>query len=93
MTTLVHDGAEIPMELRVRTRFAAANAVARSVRAVDRLFEAAGGHAFYLDNPLQRFFRDVHAMRAHAINNLDRAARLFGHHQLRPNDPPSDLFL
>ena len=86
MTTLVHDGAEIPMELRVRTRFAAANAVARSVRAVDRLFEAAGGHAIYLDNPL-------HAMRAHAINNLDRAARLFGHHQLRPNDPPSDVFL
>ena len=93
MTSLVHDGAEIPMELRVHTRFAAANAVARSVRAVDRLFEAAGGHAIYLDNPLQRFFRDVHAMRAHAINNLDRAARLFGHHQLRPNDPPSDLFL
>ncbi len=93
MTTLVHDGREIPMELRVRTRFTAANVVGRSVRAVDLLFAAAGGQAIFLDNPLQRFFRDVHAMRAHFINNPDRAARLFGQTQLRPDAPPADLFL
>ena len=36
-----------------------------SVRAVDRLFEASGGHALFDDNPMQRFHRDVHAASHH----------------------------
>jgi 3-hydroxy-9,10-secoandrosta-1,3,5(10)-triene-9,17-dione monooxygenase len=70
--------------------------VARGVHAVDRLFEASGGRAIFLDNPIQRVFRDVHAMRAHAINNPDKGARLFGRFALAPDAPPadaSDLFL
>ena len=93
MLALARDDKAIPMELRVRTRWGATNVVARSVRAVDRLFEASGGRALFLDNPLQRFFRDVHAMRAHAFNNPDRGSRLFGRAQLRPDEPPTDIFL
>ena len=74
----------------MRTRFDAGNAVARGVHAVDRLFEASGGRAIFLDNPIQRVFRDVHAMRAHAINNPDRAARLFGRFELTPDAKPTD---
>jgi len=89
-------GAGIPLPPRVRCRLDATQAVARGVHAVDRLFEASGGHAIFLDNPIQRIFRDVHAMRAHAINNPDKGARLFGRMQLAPDSPPTeigDLFL
>ena len=48
-----------------------------AVEAVDRLFEHSGGRAIFLDQPIQRAFRDVHAMRAHAINNPQKAAGVF----------------
>ena len=83
----------IPLELRTRARFNSANIVQRCVRAVDTLFEASGGRAIFLDSPMQRFFRDVHAMRAHAANNPERAAQIFGFSELNPGEPPIDLFL
>jgi 3-hydroxy-9,10-secoandrosta-1,3,5(10)-triene-9,17-dione monooxygenase len=93
---LAEAGAGIPLGPRVRTRFDGTQAVARGVYAVDRLFEASGGRAIFLDNPIQRVFRDVHAMRAHAINNPDKGSRLFGRFELAPDSAPadpSDLFL
>ena len=75
MWAFAEAGEGIPLNFRARARWNAANAVMRSVRAVDLLFEAGGGNAIFLDNPLQRYFRDVHAMRAHAFNNPDKAAQ------------------
>ena len=63
---------EIPLELRARYRWDAGKAIDWSVRAADRVFEASGGHGLFLDNPIQRAWRDVHAMRAHAGNNPER---------------------
>jgi 3-hydroxy-9,10-secoandrosta-1,3,5(10)-triene-9,17-dione monooxygenase len=83
-------GNGIPIAPRVRCRADASRAVARCVQAVDRMFEAGGGRAIFLDNPLQRAFRDVHARRAHAFLNPDKAARLFGRHDLAPDSPPTD---
>jgi len=90
LVSLADKGQGIPLGPRVRCRFDCGNAVARSVYAVDRLFEASGGRAIFLDNPIQRVFRDVHAMRAHANNNPDRTARLFGRFELLPDSPPAD---
>ena len=90
---LAEAGETIPLELRTRARFDSANIVQRCVRAVDTLFEASGGRAIFLDSPMQRFFRDVHAMRAHAANNPERAAQIFGFSELNPGEPPMDLFL
>jgi 3-hydroxy-9,10-secoandrosta-1,3,5(10)-triene-9,17-dione monooxygenase len=90
LMSLGEAGQGIPLGPRVRCRLDCGTAVARGVHAVDRLFEASGGRAIFLDNPIQRVFRDVHAMRAHAINNPDRAARLFGRFELSPDAPPSD---
>ena len=70
-------GGPISMEFRARCRWDAANAVRLSVAAVSRLFEVSGGRAIYLDNPIQRAFRDVHAMRAEA-SVLRGQADLFG---------------
>jgi 3-hydroxy-9,10-secoandrosta-1,3,5(10)-triene-9,17-dione monooxygenase len=86
-------GETIPLEMRAKARWTAANVVQRCVRAVDLLFEGSGGHAIYLDNPMQRFFRDVHAMRAHAIHNPDNAALTFGYTELHPGEAPRELIL
>lgn len=86
-------GETIPLETRAKARWTAANVVQRSVRAVDLLFEGSGGHAIYLDNPMQRFFRDVHAMRAHAIHNPDNAALVYGYSELHPGEPPREFML
>jgi 3-hydroxy-9,10-secoandrosta-1,3,5(10)-triene-9,17-dione monooxygenase len=83
-------GDGIPLRPRVRCRADAARAVARSIGAVDRLFEASGGRAIFLGNPMQRVFRDVHAMRAHAFNNPDVTARLLGRFELAPDAPPRE---
>src|SRR5215813_6889851 len=86
---LAREGAEIPLAQRARYRWDTAKATDRSVQAVDRLFEASGGRAVYLDNPIQRAWRDVHAIRAHAGNNLEKAAAVFGRSEF--GLPPVDL--
>jgi 3-hydroxy-9,10-secoandrosta-1,3,5(10)-triene-9,17-dione monooxygenase len=80
---------EIPLADRARYRWEAAHAVALSVQAVDRLFEASGGRAIFLNNPIQRAWRDVHAMRAHAGNNPEKMAAIFGRSEF--GLPPQDL--
>jgi 3-hydroxy-9,10-secoandrosta-1,3,5(10)-triene-9,17-dione monooxygenase len=90
LAAFAEGGSGIPLPARIRTRFDASQAVLRGVHAVDRLFEASGGRAIFLDNPIQRVFRDVHAMRAHALNNPDKGARLFGRFQLSPDSAPTD---
>jgi 3-hydroxy-9,10-secoandrosta-1,3,5(10)-triene-9,17-dione monooxygenase len=85
----VRDGTELSLGQRARYRWDTAKAVDRSVRAVDRLFEASGGRGVFLDNPIQRAWRDVHAIRAHAGNNLERAAFVFGRSEF--GLPPVDL--
>ena len=85
----VRDGTELSLAQRARYRWDTAKAVDRSVRAVDRLFEASGGRGVFLNNPIQRAWRDVHAIRAHAGNNLERAAFVFGRSEF--GLPPVDF--
>ena len=89
MMRLTRSGQEIPLESRARYRWDAAKATVWSVQAVDRLFEASGGRAIFLHNPIQRAWRDVHAMRAHAGNNPDRAAMIYGRSEF--GLPPQEL--
>ncbi len=59
------------------------------VRAVDRLFEAAGGHALFDDNPMQRFHRDVHAGSHHFGLAWETPAEEYGRMRLglEPKNP------
>jgi alkylation response protein AidB-like acyl-CoA dehydrogenase len=50
------------------------------VRAVNRLFEAAGARAVMESEPLQRFHRDVHAASHHHALGWDQPAAEFGRH-------------
>jgi 3-hydroxy-9,10-secoandrosta-1,3,5(10)-triene-9,17-dione monooxygenase len=74
----VRAGEEIPLSLRLRVRRDQVLGTAASIRAVDRLFENSGGRALKTGTPIQRFWRDVHAGRVHAINDPERALTLYG---------------
>ncbi|WP_437307749.1 acyl-CoA dehydrogenase family protein [Sorangium sp. So ce388] len=63
----VNAGEPITIKERARVRLAATNAVLGAARAVDLAFSAGGATALYTKSPLQRCFRDVHAVTQHAM--------------------------
>jgi 3-hydroxy-9,10-secoandrosta-1,3,5(10)-triene-9,17-dione monooxygenase len=83
MMALVRADKDIPLDRRLRFRYDSSSAVVKCVAAVDELFTASGGRAIFLDNPLQRFFQDAHAARAHYANNPDKPGRNWGGVQLK----------
>jgi 3-hydroxy-9,10-secoandrosta-1,3,5(10)-triene-9,17-dione monooxygenase len=70
-------------------RLSGAFAVRSCTQAVDRLFTAAGAGALFDTSPLQRAFRDLHAMSIHAALRFDDAAELMGRIEfgLAPTSP------
>ncbi len=60
-------GQELPGELRAGMRLACTHAVTASVQAADRAHLAAGASSIYSSSPIDRFFRDAHAVSAHAF--------------------------
>ncbi|MGC2199783.1 MAG: 3-hydroxy-9,10-secoandrosta-1,3,5(10)-triene-9,17-dione monooxygenase oxygenase subunit, partial [Stellaceae bacterium] len=89
MMRLARAGEEIALASRARYKWDAGKAIDLSVTAVDKLFEASGGRGIFLNNPIQRAWRDVHAMRAHAGNNPERAAFVFARSEF--GLPPQDI--
>jgi 3-hydroxy-9,10-secoandrosta-1,3,5(10)-triene-9,17-dione monooxygenase len=89
MMRLARAGQEIPLSSRARYRWDAAKIVDWSIQAVDHLLEASGGRVVFLNNPIQRAWRDVHAMRAHVGNNTEKAATVFGRSEF--GLPPQDF--
>ena len=65
----------------------------QAIRAVDLLFENSGGRALKLGTPIQRFWRDAHAGRVHAINDPERALTMFGRGELGHDVPPDAMCL
>jgi 3-hydroxy-9,10-secoandrosta-1,3,5(10)-triene-9,17-dione monooxygenase len=77
MLALVRAGQPLSIEQRARVRWDVTHIIQTSVEAVNLLFHSSGGHGLFLDNPMQRFFRDANAMRVHGIVAPEISSRLF----------------
>ena len=51
----------------------------------------AGGRALKTGTPIQRFWRDAHAGRVHAINDPERALSMFGRGEFGLDLPPEAM--
>jgi alkylation response protein AidB-like acyl-CoA dehydrogenase len=72
-------GAPATIEERAIARLAVVNAAQAGMAAVDLCFEASGSTALFLDHPLQRRHRDVHAVGQHvalAFPGLETVGRV-----------------
>lgn len=74
----IASGEPIPMRLRVEAKWDAAYIAKSAMQAVELLFKASGGRGIRLSNPLQRFFRDVHAASNHAFLSAEKGALNMG---------------
>jgi 3-hydroxy-9,10-secoandrosta-1,3,5(10)-triene-9,17-dione monooxygenase len=91
MMVCVRAGEKIPVDRRVQYRYESARAVVKCVEVVDSLFTASGGRALFDGHPIQRYWQDVHAARAHYANNPDKPARNLGRVMLGMKN--SDFFI
>tara|TARA_B110001454_G_scaffold212701_1_gene229818 strand:+ start:1497 stop:2699 length:1203 start_codon:yes stop_codon:yes gene_type:complete len=64
----------IPIELRAQNKWDAQWIAKEAQRAVELLFKASGARGLKTDNPMQRYFRDVHAASNHAFLNPDKGS-------------------
>ena len=76
--------AEAPLSIedRVKWRYESSMAVVKCVEVVRELFSASGSRSIFLDSPMQRYFQDVHACRAHYANNPEKPSQNYGRVQL-----------
>lgn len=72
------EGLPITLEHRARFRRDLAYAARSCMRAVDIIHYISGAHALFEENPLQRAFRDVHAINAHIGLRWDNSALPYG---------------
>jgi alkylation response protein AidB-like acyl-CoA dehydrogenase len=70
------------VEMRLRNRRDQAFCVRLLVQAIDALFLATGGQGLFLDQPLQRSWRDAHAAAAHISLNWDSTGSMYGQYML-----------
>jgi len=84
-------GEKIPLPLRLRVRRDQVTGTGQAIRAVDLLFENSGGRVLKTGTPIQRFWRDAHAGRVHAINDPERALSLFGRGEFGHDLPPDAM--
>ncbi len=71
-------GLVCPDEERVAMRVRIGDVVRKSRDVIRDVVEASGAHAHFLDNPLQRMLRDVHAGSCHTVFDLDISCEQYG---------------
>jgi alkylation response protein AidB-like acyl-CoA dehydrogenase len=75
-------GDSLGMDVRLRNRRDQAFCVRLLITAIDALFLAAGGQGLFLEQPLQRAWRDAHAAASHISLNWDSTGSMYGQFML-----------
>ncbi len=78
MMATLRRGEPLDVNDRIHYRYQSAAVAGRCAEHVTRLFHACGGQGLYTDNPIGRFFVDIHAARMHYANNPDKFGRNYG---------------
>lgn len=84
------NGGEMTTENRARIRMDSAYAVRLCMDAVESIFMACGGSGLAEKHPVQRAWRDLHAINQHALLQLTTNAEIYGR-TLLGLDPGSDI--
>lgn len=82
MMRRVNAGEEVPMIDRVRYRYQASVVINDMMKAVDLLFDVAGGRSVYEGSAIQEIWHDIHIARAHVANSPVAFARNWGNMML-----------
>lgn len=77
-----HSGTEPSLDLRARCRWEASWIAECCASQVSAVFGASGAGALFDQHPLQRLFRDIHALKAHRIMNAESTGENFGRLQV-----------
>ncbi|MGH3765358.1 MAG: acyl-CoA dehydrogenase family protein [Pseudonocardiaceae bacterium] len=80
-------GDPLSLDQRAQLQLAAHQAVRAAIAAVDGVFRLAGAGALYADQPIQRCFRDLHALDTHTFLSADLVTR-YAKHRLGIPQPP-----
>ena len=75
-------GTQADRDLRQRCRLGQAFSAKLLLQAVDVLFQASGGMSIFMEKPIQRAWRDMHAASVHVSLNWDAVSTMFGQHLL-----------
>ena len=78
LTKKAKRGEALEVVERARLRHDQVYGMARVLEVADQCFSASGGNAIRCGHPMQRFWRDLHAARQHAINEYELGATLYG---------------
>jgi len=73
-------GEEITVADRIRCRRNQAYATKLALQAVEALNASTGGYGLFLNNPVQRAWRDVNAVARHVSLNWDAVGTMYGQH-------------
>jgi alkylation response protein AidB-like acyl-CoA dehydrogenase len=76
--TILDAGDAVPRPVRGDARLAAAHIVHESRSVIAALTESSGASAHFVDNPLQRFKRDVDVISGHVVFDYDTSRELAG---------------
>jgi alkylation response protein AidB-like acyl-CoA dehydrogenase len=71
---------ELPVEKRIEARLCHAYAMRLTQQGIDALYGAAGASGIFLDQPIQRAWRDIHAIAKHISLNWDAVSAMAGQH-------------
>lgn len=82
----------LDLDLRARCRRDNVYAVKILIEAIDRVQQLAGARGMYTSNPIQRSWRDLHAIGTHVNFNFQAASEFFGRLELGLEPPAYDVY-